>query len=278
MRPPERRAGFSLVELLVALVVTGIVGGAIVQVLLDQHLFYGTIDDRTFTEQTVRAASDLLYRELRSTAPEDLVSAGSDGFTIRQDSVRATVCSSGGGEVAAYVYHLVPSPGLESGTAATFYRDVQAETYDYLADPPTLLYTGTDGPNPEQSCTDAGAPTGAPADRYVQWDWPGTSTPGAGTAVHVIGEVTYSLEGSDFGDGTALWRNGRRELIGPLGSESTFVYRLDDGTETSSPGTLADVRAVIFEGRVREPNRSRDEASRELRLDVTLRNNASGAP
>lgn len=277
MTSERRRAGFSTVELLVTLVITGIVGTAIVQLLVDQNQFYGALDQRALTERSTRATSELLHRELRSTAPQDLLSADASGFTIYQDSLRATVCTASSGEVAAYLYHESSSPRLQSGTEATFYRDVQNGSYDYLSNPPTLLYTGTDGPNPKQSCTDNGAPSGADDDRYVQWDWPGATLPNAGTAVQVIGEVSYSLESSDFGEGTALWRNGT-ELLGPFTPESAFSYRMDDGTETSSPGTLADVRAILFDGQVRESGQSREENRRDVRLDVTLRNNAAGSP
>lgn len=276
MRPTRRRAGFTLVELLVTLVITGILGTAVVRLLMDQNEFYGTIDQRVLTGRSTRVTSAILHRELRSAAPQDLLSAGADGFTLYQDSLRATVCTAGSGEVAAFVHHLASSPRLQSGTEGTFFRNVQAGTYDYLGSAPTELYTGTDGPNPKQSCTDNGAPSTAEADRYVQWDWPVATLPDPGTVVHVIGEVSYSLQASDFGAGDALWRNGT-ELIGPFVAGASFSYRMEDGSVTSSPGTLADVRAVIFNGRVRETERSREEHRRDLKLDVTLRNDAAGS-
>lgn len=281
LSPPCERgtrptAGFSLVEILVALVVTGIVGAAVVQLLLQQDRFYASVDGRTFTETAVRATADLLNRELRAAAPSDLVSADAGSITLYQDSLRAAVCALAGGDVEAYVYHRVSSPELKSGTAGTFYHDVEQDTAAYLADAPDVLATGGDGSDPRDACTSGGAPSGASDDRYVQWDWPASPPPDTGAVVHVHGEVTYRLASSSFGAGEALFRNGR-ELVGPFTPGSTFEYRMADGTVTSDPGgSLEDVRAVLFDGRVREPEGSRDSLRRQLHLDVTLRNLVPG--
>lgn len=265
-RPPAGSSGFTLVELLIAMVLAGIVGGAIVQLLLSQNEFYTTIDDRAFTEHSLRASAELLNRELRAVAPEDIVSADAGQLTVYQDSLRAVVCKSGD-PVYAYVYHRVSSPRLESGTIGTYYRNVETGSYEYLPS-----FKPSVSGHPVSECENEGAPAGRPDEYYMSWDWPTSpGPPPEGAVIRIFGEVTYSIEPSDFGEGHALWRNGQ-ELVGPFTSESEFRYRMEDGTVTTNPGTLADVRSVIVEGRLRESERSRGETRRALNLDITLRN------
>lgn len=267
-RPPAGSSGFTLVELLIAMVLTGIVGGAIVQLLLSQNEFYTTIDDRAFTEHSLRASAELLNRELRAVAPEDIVSADAGQLTVYQDSLRAVVCDSTSSSVDAYVYHRVSSPRLQSATIGTYYRNVETGGYEYLPS----FQPSVDG-HPISNCENHGAPEGRPDEYYMRWTgWP--SPPGPppdGAVIRIFGEVTYSLEPSDFGEGYALWRNGQ-ELVGPFTAESEFRYRMQDGTVTTNPGTLSEVRAVIVDGRLRESERSRGETRRALNLDITLRN------
>lgn len=270
-RPSAASAGFTLVELLIALVLTGVVGGAVVQLLLSQNEFYSTIDDRAFAEHSLRASAELLNRELRAVAPEDIVSADAGQLTVYQDSLRAVVCDSSSSSVDAYVYHRVSSPRLISGTVGTYYRDVETGVHEYLPS-----FQPSVSGHPVSNCEDRGAPSGRPDEYYMSWDW--STSPGPppdGAVIRIFGEVTYSLEPSDFGEGYALWRNGE-ELVGPFTAESEFRYRLDDGTVTTDPGALADVRSVIVDGRLRESERSRGETRRALHLDIALRNRVSG--
>lgn len=260
-------AGFTLVELLIGMVLTGIVGAAIVQLLLSQNEFYSTIDDRAFTEHSLRASAELLNRELRAVAPGDIVSADGGQLTVYQDSLRAVVCESFSSSVHAYMYHRVSSPRLSSGTIGTYYRNVETGNYEYLPS-----FQPSVSGHPVSNCEDHGAPSGRPDEYYMDWDW--STSPGPppeGAVIRIYGEVTYSLEPSDFGEGYALWRNGE-ELVGPFTSESEFRYRMEDGTVTTNPGTLSDVRSVIVDGRLRESERSRGETRRALHLDISLRN------
>lgn len=267
VRPHGGSSGFTMVEILVAMVVTGIVGAGIVQLLLSQNEFYSTIDDRAFTEHSLRASAELLNRELRAVAPEDIVSADAGQLTVYQDSLRAVVCESSD-PVYAYVYHRVSSPRLESGTIGAYYRNVETGSYEYLPS----FEPSFSGYHPVTECENNGAPEGRPDEYYMSWDW--STSPGPppdGAVIRIFGQVTYSIEPSDFGEGHALWRNGE-ELVGPFTSESEFRYRMDDGTETTSPGTLSNIRSVIVDGRLRESERSRGETRRALNLDITLRN------
>lgn len=269
-------AGFSLIEMLVALVIAGVAVAGLVQVLTEQDRFYGSLDDRSFTSRSVRGISDMLYRELRSASPSDVGSASASSVTVFQDILRGVVCTSQNPK-PVYVYRWPLSPGVDPGTSGAAYRDVENRTTVYRTNwSPALDTTTAARTSARSACAGTGAPAGAPLEDFLEMSW--SSSPGpppAGSVVRVFGRVTYELQASSFGEGRALWKHGVAdsvELIGPFTSDSKFRYRLAGGTTTSNPGPSADIRAIIFDGRVREARGSRDTLRRELDLDVTLRN------
>src|SRR3989454_11761003 len=64
-RALSRRAGFTLIELAIALVLMSLVGGAIVQLLLRQQRFYNSTTDLIQTRQQIRQAAAMLPSDLR---------------------------------------------------------------------------------------------------------------------------------------------------------------------------------------------------------------------
>jgi len=82
MRPPRgasaRRAGFTLAELLVSLVVLGIVMGAMIGVLARQQRFYRSATDLMDTRGRIRQALAVLPSDLRALSPSDTLSGGAN--------------------------------------------------------------------------------------------------------------------------------------------------------------------------------------------------------
>ncbi len=68
---PARRAGFTLVELLISLVLGSLVAGAIVKLLLRQERFYNSTSDLIQTRQQLRQAAAMLPSDLRGIASAD---------------------------------------------------------------------------------------------------------------------------------------------------------------------------------------------------------------
>ena len=63
---PKRRAGFTLVEVLVALALMGLFAAAMVKLLLRQNRFYNSMSDLIQTRQQIRQAGFMLPAELRA--------------------------------------------------------------------------------------------------------------------------------------------------------------------------------------------------------------------
>src|SRR2546429_6633629 len=64
-RAPSRRAGFTLIELVIAMVLMSLVGGAIVKLLLRQQRFYNSTSDLIQTRQQIRQAAAMVPSDLR---------------------------------------------------------------------------------------------------------------------------------------------------------------------------------------------------------------------
>jgi prepilin-type N-terminal cleavage/methylation domain-containing protein len=80
--PRARQGGFTLVELLIAMVLMGIIGGAIVTLLLRQQRFYNSTNDLIQTRQQIRQAAAMLPADLRGIS-----SVGGDIYVMTDSSI-----------------------------------------------------------------------------------------------------------------------------------------------------------------------------------------------
>ena len=79
---PSRRAGFTLIELVIAMVLMSLVGGAIVKLLLRQSRFYNSTTDLIQTRQQIRQAAAMLPSDLRG-----LSSVGGDIYFMTDSAL-----------------------------------------------------------------------------------------------------------------------------------------------------------------------------------------------
>jgi prepilin-type N-terminal cleavage/methylation domain-containing protein len=80
------RGGFSLIELVISMAVLGIVSFFLTDLLVRQSRTYTVVDDVTETQQNLRAVTNLLERELRST-----------GFLVPEGAALCAYDTGGGG-------------------------------------------------------------------------------------------------------------------------------------------------------------------------------------
>jgi prepilin-type N-terminal cleavage/methylation domain-containing protein len=92
---PGPSAGFTLIEVLIALVLALIVGGVIFQVVKGQSQFVSAQTARQEVQQNARGALEILAGDLRAVPPQGLVSATATSITFLLP--RAWGLSCGGG-------------------------------------------------------------------------------------------------------------------------------------------------------------------------------------
>lgn len=255
--------GFTLVEILVALVVTGIVGAGVVGLLLNQNRFYGETDDRVFAEQSVRASVEFMASELRMASPDDVTEQTSGAVTVRFDRARAVVCDTTSSSNDLYFYDLVQAPNLD-GTSTTEFSNPGSSTWEEMSG--WDASTAGDSPgNARTDCEDRGDAARMADDdsRYREIpdaDWSGT-LPEQGALVTVSQPVRYRFASSSFTSGVALWREDQ-ELAAPFAEGARFEYATSGGDVTA----IRVVATAIGEGN------NRYDVSRELNYTIPLRN------
>jgi prepilin-type N-terminal cleavage/methylation domain-containing protein len=109
----RQRAGFTLVELTVALTVGGLVLALIVGIAVRQQRVFGDIADVTALESRLREAAAILPIDLRAVAPAlgDLRAATDTAVEVRATIATAIVCDTNSSRIV-----LTPTADYELGT------------------------------------------------------------------------------------------------------------------------------------------------------------------
>lgn len=103
----SRRAGFTLVELMVALVISGMLMAVVFQMLSGQSRLVAVQSGKEEAQQNVRGALEVIASELRGAVPGALLDAQATSLTFMQPRAWGVVCAVAGTTVTA----LFPNTG-----------------------------------------------------------------------------------------------------------------------------------------------------------------------
>jgi prepilin-type N-terminal cleavage/methylation domain-containing protein len=211
--PRRARRGFTLVELLIALVLMGIVGGAVMTTLIKQERFYRAAGDLMQTRSQIRQATTALPADLRGIAAAvgDIQAMTASSIDFDATIGTATVC--GLGPLAGGVQEIYLFPNLARGGRFTGWASApQAGDRISMYNPATGSFTvpvplvahasgdvlataaATSGPN---ACTNS--PFLGAADNALARHWVRATaatlpaTPARGTVLRILRRVRYSL-------------------------------------------------------------------------------------
>lgn len=303
---PSRRGdgGFTLIELIVALVISGLLATVIFQLVVGQGRFTAIQGARAEVQQNSRGALELITSELRSLPSGSIDSASASSVSFRLPRAWGLLCNTlpaGGGTVG-----VVFPPGTFPGEFPTSFAqptgwglaipDTAAGTVAVVSLTSTTAGSGT--------CPAVlGVPAGS---NVVMRQFTFTALPAGvaavpGDPVYVFQRVRYDVALSSSGGPAGYWIRRRagvgnpEPLAGPLLAldQSTqglhFTYMCDDRTLTQAqyedPASLPSIDRV----RVRVAMQSRsltrntfdadsDQQQQTDSMTVSLRNSRGVAP
>lgn len=139
--PRASETGFTLTELLVAMVLAGIVMASLYSAYLTQQRAYETTEDVTIVQQNLRSAMFFVERELRMAGYDPKDSGGCGFTTTSSNQIRFTLDQDGDGscesnEYIQYSYNaadntLVRDSGID-GTNAPVASDITNVSFTYF--------------------------------------------------------------------------------------------------------------------------------------------------
>jgi len=251
-------AGFTLVELVVAILVSSLVAGIIFQVLSGQGRFVAQQTAREESLQNARGALDVLGSELRAVHPQGLVIAESDSVEFYAPRAWGVVCAavaSGASQVTA-IFPDVPDMSFDADgsgglppTAGVQFALGDPLTTDWPAASVTSLT--------KRSISDCAAiAPGAHNVRVVRFTTSSTlpAVP-AGTRLYYFQRVRYSLGSDASVPGTWVLRTAgstgatlvQKPFAGPVPASGAnrlrfMYYRNGVSTPVARLGTPAERR------------------------------------
>lgn len=259
--PSVRRRGFTLVEVIVATVILGILGGALTRLLVSQSRYYDHENNARKARTIARSSMNILLSDLRMMQDQggvDLASA--DGKTLRVlvPYRFGMVCSTNGSTTTVTMLP-IDSATNAMATYSGFAWRSPTGVYTYIA--PSNPLTGgapSSSSNPAM-CTGNGAGQAQLRTMSLNGrtgdilDLPANGPSGApqAAAVFLWQKITYSFAASSIYSGKiGLWRNvaGRdsEEIMAPFDTSARFKYYAvgDTVSHTTVPALLTDIRGV----------------------------------
>lgn len=241
-----RRSGVSLVELLVAMTLLGIVGLSILRTFTSQARLADLQTKRLDARAVSRAPINLFMSEARMVETGNgVVAASGSSVTLRIPVVMGLVCGNSG---AATVLSLMPVDSAVLASAAISghaYRQPSG-VYSYTEATTTVSsYSGQACNNESITTVDGGTMVSIT---------PQMASAEIGTVAFLYQRVRYDFAASTAISGrVGLWRTleqsgASEEVAAPFDAASRFRYfRLDQDTVDTSVPTLAEIRGIRLE-------------------------------
>lgn len=224
------RSGFTLVELVMAIVLGALVAGTLYRALVAQARFFAAQSAREEVQQNTRAALELIGSELRTMPGGDaLVRAAADSITLRAARTWGVVCAAGGGTSLSIAHPAGAGAGgavnTGTGLAVNFGSAGEPSWSD------GVRVTAVSGPS--STCGGEGMGEQIEVRTYTLGAVPrrGTVTPSPGNVVYVYDQVTYRTGASAgvpgvwiqrrIGDGGA---SSNQPMAGPVTEEGAGLH------------------------------------------------------
>lgn len=275
-----RRGGFTLVEVLIAMVLTAVVGAAVTSIFINQSRFYDIQEKISSARAVSRAATNMMLSELRAVPTDNgVIAANEDSITVRAPVALGVVCGLNGGLI--HVSLLPVDSAVYAQAAATGFAGyawrTNATQYDY---DDTVIQPGAGS---AAVCTANNIRMftgGGQRGRVITLPFVGTVPPAA-SALLLYQRVTYKFAPSQIVSGErGLWRrvaNGvNEELAAPFDETARFRFYPQGSAvaQDAAPNPLNNMRGVelVLTGRSERPNDSGAHTLTPMTTAIFFRN------
>lgn len=240
-----RSRGFSIIELLLALILASILGAIVTKTLVSTSHFYARDSGRRSARAVARSAAGLLESELRMVeSSSGIVSADSMRVVVRVPYALGILCTTGG---ATAMVSLLPMDSLAYASAGFSGFAVRDAAGAYTVNEAGV----TLGAGTPATCTPASVTT-LTGGLVVALSPAPAATFAAGSAVLLFQRVTYRFATSTALPGRlALWRDVSatgvsEELAAPFDASARFRFYVlsADTSQPNPPASLANVRGL----------------------------------
>jgi len=247
------RAGFTLIEMMVALVILGLLTTALWQIVRSQSAFVASETQREDAQDNARAALDILTGDLRAAVPQGVVRAGDAELELALPKAWGVACGGGNALSLTAVFPALPADAFTRSSASGLAVNTAAGTAAPVWTPRPAVGVGRGVVAAAAAANLAAAPCstmGAQGAGLVAYTFTGTNFPvaAAGQVVLLYQLVRYDVSQSEgkwwLKRSTGMDLTGTTftmtPLAGPIPAQDSlrFTYYVNAaGTQIAAPGT-----------------------------------------
>lgn len=239
------RRGFSLAELMVALVVAGVIGIALTRLLINQSRFVAAQEGYMRARAGARAGLNVMLAELRGVTWGGLVNATADSVTVIVPFAVGVTCTQPSGGYQAIALFPYDSAGYAAAVLGGWAWRDDTGAWQYEAG--GTLTTGN-----ASDCSGASPAVTVLTNGIVVRVTPNDASTDAGQSAYLYQTIRYGIAPSvEIADRYALWRQvlpdgTREELVAPFDTSSGFGFLVGEGLalQTTVPSPLDSARGL----------------------------------
>lgn len=241
-----RRAGFTLLEAVVALTLSSVIVALVSSVFLTQNNFYRTVMQRTRVQDNLRVVTSLIASEVRGVAGGGVMIAQSRRLVVRLPILMGGVCSTSPNSARM---HMPGYSDMDTDEVAGWATQDASGAWTYTPDVWSNLYVNA-GPGVASLCVaDSGADTAGVSQEFVRMYTAGNDL--IGDVIMLYREVEFKIGQSELQPRTlAVFRgvsgDTLREFATGITSDTRFQYRLPSAAYQNSVvgASLANIEYI----------------------------------